>query len=177
MARSNARRSEIIGWGADLDVNHRPAVPKEANRESVGDASTDDDRKKIPQQKRRVEILVSTEHKRLTPIFGTACPPKGLSGVFRRIAFQFSEGQKAHWMILILADRIDVYESTLGNFMRGHLHNPLNEMGLKTEFRRGGFRSRFGQHRADTRRWGQQIILASVGIAVFALAYRSKRWR
>lgn len=168
MASTAISRDNIPGWGADLDPKNRPASRREANSESVADARRDQEYELVERQVPKVEILVSTEHKKLPPIFGTSCPPKGLSGVFRRLAFRFSEGQKAHWLILILADRIDVYESALGDLLRGRPDNPFAEMGLKTEFRRGGFFSRFGQNRADVRRWRQQFVLvAGLGAASY----------
>jgi hypothetical protein len=166
-------RSTVKGWGADLELRNRPGVPREINRESVL-TSGGDDYDKIPRQTPRVEILVSTEHKKLTPVFGTACPPKGLSGVVRRLAFRFSEGKKAHWMLLLFADRVDVVESAVSGMLRGHSHNPFKEMGLRAEFRKGGFFSRFGHGRADTKRWAQQsLLLATVGGAA-VLLYRSR---
>ena len=43
--------------------------------------------------------------------------------------------------------------------MKLRAHNPLEEMGLRAELEEGAFRGRFGRHRADTRRWGQQALL------------------
>jgi hypothetical protein len=170
-------KSKIPGWGADLDARNRPASTKEANRESVLDVRGSDEYELIPRQVPRVRILLSTEHKRLTPVFGTACPPKGLSGLIRRAAFRLSEGQKAHWLMLMFADRVDVLESGLAGIVRGESHNPLKEMGLSTELRRGGFRSRFGRHRADTRRWGQELLLAGTAITTLLLVRDIRRER
>jgi hypothetical protein len=172
MSTARILKSEVPGWGADLDLKNRPAVPREANRESVLDQHGGDyDR--IPRQVPRVKILVSSEHLKLTPVFGTSCPPHGLSGKLRELAFRFSEGKKAHWLILMAADRVDVVESALANLIRLRSHNPLAEMGIKTEFRRGGFFSRFGHHRADTRRWRQELLLGGVVIAGGVWAIRA----
>ena len=44
----------------------------------------------------------SIEHKFLTPVFGTSCPPKGLSGAIRKLAYRrYSEGRAAHWLLLL----------------------------------------------------------------------------
>jgi hypothetical protein len=172
MAEINALKSRVHGWGADLDARNRAGVPREKNSQSVTEIRGAEEYERIPQQLPRVEILKSTEHKRITPVFGTACPPHGLSGVLRRFAFRFSEGQKIHWMILLFADRVDVLESGLSDLVRGRLQNPISEYGLGVEFRRGGFKNRFGHNRADTKRLGQQIFLGLFVIGTAALVRR-----
>lgn len=99
-------RSQIPGWGADLDRKHRPAVPMERIPPREDDAHWD-----VPEaQPQTVEILHSNERPGLTPVFGTAVPPSGLSGKIRRAAFRHSEGRLRHWMMLLLADRVNVVE-------------------------------------------------------------------
>jgi hypothetical protein len=46
-----------------------------------------------------------------TPVFGTAQPPRGLSGRLRAAAYAIPDHFARHWMLLILADRVDVLES------------------------------------------------------------------
>lgn len=46
----------------------------------------------------------------LTPVFGTAEPPSGLSGVLRRLAYRIPDHRASHWAALLIADRIDVLE-------------------------------------------------------------------
>jgi hypothetical protein len=129
------------------------------------------------QQIPTVKILVSPEHKGLTPVFGTSCPPKGLSGKIRELAFKFSEGKKSHWILLLFADRVDEIEESLKSLLTFNMHNPLKEMGLGTEIRPGGFFSRFGQHRADVRRQKRELfVLLGVGAgAVILNQVRKKR--
>ncbi|MET8352074.1 MULTISPECIES: BBE domain-containing protein [unclassified Micromonospora] len=48
------------------------------------------------------------DRKFLTPVFGTSCPPKGLSGVIRRYSSRrYSEGRAAHWLLLLAADNFN----------------------------------------------------------------------
>ena len=47
----------------------------------------------IQQQVARVKIHKSIEHGKLTPVFGTSCPPKGLSGLIREVDV-FSQGYR-----------------------------------------------------------------------------------
>lgn len=96
---------QINGWGADLDPAKRPMVPMElpsdttALRGEVG-----------ARQEPRHKVFVSNEHPDLTPVFGESCPPRGLSGIIRGYAYEYGEGTNRHWMMLMLADRVDVLE-------------------------------------------------------------------
>ena len=99
-------RSEIPGWGADLDRRVRPGVPMERTPPRLDHVDHDP-----PAQIANVEILHSIERPGLTPVFGTTLPPRGISGWIRRRAFRHSENNLRHWMMLIAADRVDVLES------------------------------------------------------------------
>jgi hypothetical protein len=50
---------------------------------------------------------------KMPPVFGTAIPPKGLSGVLRKAAYAYPDHWVGHWMVLLLADRVDVWEHRL----------------------------------------------------------------
>ena len=92
----------------------------------------------------------SLEHRFLTPVFGTAQPPKGLSGVIRRFSYaRYSEGRAAHWLLLLAADRVDTLESNVRSFATLRPDNPITETGVLSEFRAHGLKSRLGQKRAD----------------------------
>jgi hypothetical protein len=92
----------------------------------------------------------SIEHAFLTPVFGTACPPKGLSGRIRRHAYaRYSEARAAHWLLLLAADRVDTVESTLASFVTRRPDNPLAETGVRSELTHHGLSSRRGARRAD----------------------------
>src|SRR5690606_4555821 len=120
----NARDSEelrrtIPGWGVDLDYKHRPAVPKEQFRRDLSGAHWDmPDRQPELWPRER-----STEHLMLTPVFGTSCPPKGLSGLIRKAAYRLSEGRLTHWLLLAGADRVDVIESRIEALLVGKPDN------------------------------------------------------
>lgn len=49
-----------------------------------------------------------------TPVFGTAQPLRGPSGVVRHLAYRVPEHYARHWMLLMAADRLDVLEARLG---------------------------------------------------------------
>jgi hypothetical protein len=139
-------RARIPGWGSDLDPADRPAVPKEVFDPHPYGATWDfPDRQeeKFPRER-------SVEHAGLTPVFGTSCPPRALSGAIRRYSYRrFSEGRAAHWLLLVAADRVDEAESTLRSLASRHPDNPIAETGIVAEFKHHGIRSRRGQKRSD----------------------------
>jgi hypothetical protein len=161
--RRGARSSEelrrtIPGWGVDLDPKDRPAVPKELFDPAATGAHWDFPERQ-PEHWPRER---SPEHKFLTPVFGTSCPPKGLSGAIRQYAYRYSEGRLAHWLLLVGADRVDVLESRVTGALRGRPDNPITESGLPSEWRRGGLRSRRGQHRADLMHQPLDLVVNAV---------------
>ncbi len=170
LARSSEElRRTIHGWGVDLDPKDRPAVPKERfDPEGTGAHWHFPERQpeRWPREK-------SPEHKFLTPVFGTACPPKGLSGVIRRYAYRYSEGRLAHWLLLVGADRVDVLESRLTGVLRGRPDNPITEAGLQSEWKRHGLRSRRGQHRADLMHQPLDLLItAAPWVVAGVIAYK-----
>jgi hypothetical protein len=123
--------SNIKGWGSDLDPANRPGVP----RDKAPEIGVETLYPPIEQQVPKIKVHKSTEHGRLTPVFGTSCPPIGLSGRIRDFGYTFSEGRLSRWMTLMLADRINVLEDVLLDLAQGQLPNIPKEMGLKSELR------------------------------------------
>jgi hypothetical protein len=167
---SEELRQTISGWGVDLDPANRPSYPKEI--EAQTGAHWDFPPRQEPQGFREK----STEHKFLTPVFGTAQPLRGLSGAIRRYAYTFSEGQTAHWLLLIAGDRVDVVESRLGALLSGRPDNPITETGVLREFKDQAYRTRFGQHRADLKHQPLDLLMwAAPYLAIAGSAYLAAR--
>jgi hypothetical protein len=139
-------RARIPGWGVDSDPADRPSVPKLQFQEDLTGAHwefPDRQPEKWPRER-------SIEHKFLTPVFGTAQPPKGLSGAIRRLSYaRYSEGRAAHWLLLMLADRVDAVEEHLKSFATVRPDNPITETGVTAEFSHHGVSSRIGRKRTD----------------------------
>src|SRR5215203_2598708 len=123
-------RARIPGWGADLDPADRPSHPKLQYAPDSTGAHWDFPERQPEKWPRERSI----EHAFLTPVFGTSCPPKGLSGVIRKYAYRrYSEARAAHWLLLIAADRVDVAESRITGLLRGRPDNIIAETGVKGE--------------------------------------------
>jgi hypothetical protein len=170
---SDQLRSRIPGWGVDLDPANRPSVPRERFDPSLSGAHWDFPERQPEKWPRERSI----EHKFLTPVFGTSCPPKGLSGVMRKYAYaRFSEGRAAHWLILVAADRVDAVESHLRSLGSLRPDNPITQTGVKSEFSHHGVSSRFGQKRADlVHQPLDPVIVAGPWIAAGAGVYAGAR--
>jgi hypothetical protein len=158
----DALRERIPGWGVDLDPADRPSGRRLVLQEDTGAHWEFPDRQPEEWPRER-----SVEHAILPPVFGTACPPKGLSGALRRLSYaRYSEGQSAHWLLLVLADRVDAGGHHLRSLLTLRPDNPLTETGVRSEFTHHGLRSRLGQHRADLEHlWLDPIIVAGPWVA------------
>jgi hypothetical protein len=124
--------SHIKGWGIDADPENEPTYPM---KKYTGDDHKRLDYERPPQQPQTVEVLKSNERPSMTAVFGTTEPPSGLSGVLRRYAFKYSENSYAHWLPLVVADRINVIEGILGDLKRGYIPNIFAELGWKSEWK------------------------------------------
>ncbi len=128
----NADYSHIKGWGIDADLKNDPTYPMKKR--------TDEERfgytwERPAQQPESVEVLTSTERNNMPAVFGTTLPPSGLSGMIRRFAFKYSESDYAHWLPLMLADRVGVVEGLIEDFSNGHVPNIFAERGWGAEMK------------------------------------------
>jgi hypothetical protein len=162
-------RARIPGWGADLDPADRPAVPRLQSVET-GARWTFPERQpeKWPRER-------SIEHAFLTPVFGTGQPPKGLSGAIRKYSYaKYSEGRAAHWLLLVLADRVDAWESHLRSFATLRPDNPITQTGIRSELSHRGLSSRVGRKRTDVaHQWLDPVLVAGPWAAAGFLGVRA----
>jgi len=150
--------AHIKGWGIDADPENDPTYPMKHY--------TGDDHRRLnyeppPQQPVDIEVLQSIERPRITSVFGTSSPPRGLSGMIRRFAFKYSESTYAHWVPLVLADRINVVEGYIDDFSKGILPNPFAERGWQAEWKYN--------------RKGAIQTLAVIGATAFAILLLSRK--
>ena len=111
------------GAGVDASPQARPGVPMYAQRPRSPEAAA---WSYPPSQAGGQDHLKRAGLKRLTPVFGTANPPHGVAGLLRRAAYGYPESLARRWMMLFLADRVDVVEDRLGSL----LERPLLSAGM-----------------------------------------------
>lgn len=98
----------------------------------------------------------SIEHAHVTPVFGTAQPLSGLAGVVKRFAYaRYSEGRLAHWVLLVLGDRIDVAMHRVTDAFRGRPDRVVHETGWRAELGNRPVASRLTSSRRD---WRHQLL-------------------
>jgi hypothetical protein len=126
------QHKDIPGWGMDADPRNNPTYPiKHYNGADYERLNYE----KPEQQPITVEILQSIERPGLSRVFGTSTPPQGLSGAIRRYAFRYSESTYAHWVPLVMADRIGVVEGIIDDLKLGIVPNIFAEKGWKAEWK------------------------------------------
>ena len=172
---SDQLRARIPGWGVDLDPADRPSVSRERFHTDLNGARWDFPERQPEKWPRERSI----EHAFLTPVFGTSCPPKGVSGAMRKYAYRYSEARAAHWLILVAADRVDAFGSHVRSMVTLRPDNPITETGVRSEFTHHGVASRFGKKRADLVHQPLDAIIVAgpwiaAGAGVFACARRLK---
>ncbi len=102
--------SVVPNRGYDLPIEKRPGVPMETKPSPVPGVHW----VTPPYQEPTTHVTKRMELAGLPPVFGTAQPPRGVSGVLRRLAYNVPEHRPRHWALLFLADRVDVLEHGAG---------------------------------------------------------------
>ncbi len=102
-------KSRIIGWGADANPENRPGVPMEWSPEHPVQGSHWAE----PEHQQTDGPVLHGKARPLTPVFSNLEPPKGLSGVVKRIAYTYPDHKARHWLLLMLSDRIEAVEAPL----------------------------------------------------------------
>jgi hypothetical protein len=171
-ADPQALRERIPGWGADLDPSDRPAFPREQPGIVTG-AHWD----VPPDQPVLRERERSVEHARMTPVFGTAQPLQGIAGWIRGYAYAaYSEGQTAHWLLLVLGDRVDAVTSHIRSLVTRRPDDPVTESGVSGERGRHPIASRRRPGRLDVRHsWMDPILVVGPWIAAGVLVLKVGR--
>lgn len=94
--------------GVDSNPEDRPGVPRESAPHLLPGAVPE-----TPQQVAAEPVLVRAGLDRPTPVFSSDLPPRGVSGALRRVAYQIPDHRLGHWVLLMVADRVDVIENLL----------------------------------------------------------------
>lgn len=99
------QQPEIDGWGADADPAKRPGVPEDRHPPKPLI-----DIRGFPSQQQAGYATAQSRYRPVTRVYGTVVPPRGLSGVLRRFAYRLPDYEASRWVMLKLADRVDVIE-------------------------------------------------------------------
>src|SRR5690606_41807212 len=91
-------------YGVDRALEDRPGVPMEAEPEPAEGVHWEE----IPRQPVRQTVLKRRGLTRLTPVFGTSVPPRGIIGLRRRVAYRIPEHLAPHWLHLKAAAPVDL---------------------------------------------------------------------
>jgi hypothetical protein len=124
---TNLQKAEknILGWGVDADKSVRPNYPMWKIPEQGTGAHW-----KVPEQQPNFRDFYSIERPGPTKVFGSSVPPSGLSGLVRKYAFKkYSESHWEHWLLLMFADRIGVFEGIVDDIKHGIRPRLLQERG------------------------------------------------
>ena len=126
--------TKVPGWGIDADPSNEPTHPM---KNYTGDDHHRSNWQRPPLQIPRVEVLHSNERPSYSAVIGETIPPSGLSGRIRRFAFRFSESRYAHWLPLLLADRINVIEGFADDYRKDKKTNIFAERGTRSQLKYG----------------------------------------
>lgn len=96
-----------MGYARDAGAGAPPGVPRERW------SPHDEPFPPLPDPQPHPERLSRSGIRTPTPVFGTAVPARGVSGVLRRAAYGVPEHRPARWALLLVADRVDVLERRL----------------------------------------------------------------
>jgi hypothetical protein len=96
-------------WGVDLDRASRPGVPRERPPESWPNTRFPPTR----QHGKPASPAHGRPGKDLPPVFGTAVPLAGLSGLVRRLGYRYPDHYPRHWLLELLGDRVDAWNHRL----------------------------------------------------------------
>jgi hypothetical protein len=142
------RAFEHAAEAVDREPRDRPGVPM------IPEALVPVGRGEPARQEADVPVLVSVDVGELTPVFSTAVPPRGLSGLMRRRAYEIPEHKAKRWLVLLLADRVDVWES------RARRHPWLAAAIAATGVGLLATTGALGRRRQQPRRWWARALSA-----------------
>lgn len=159
MSTHTKNHENTKGWGIDANPHNDPTYPMK-EKGVLHQRNTVWERPEL--QNAAVEVLKSTERPNASAVVGESTPPSGLSGMIRRWAYKHSENEFKHWLPLIFADRVNVWEGLAQDLAAGKLPNIFRE--------RGGFAA--WKH-------DKRTVLKNVAVAGFAigLACTILMWR
>lgn len=157
----DAPRGEGQHVGFDLDPSRRPGTPRLREPEPLPNTRYPPDR-----QQSDVEVFMhGRPHKDFPPVFGTDVPPHGLSGKVRKAAYAYPDHLARHWLMLLLADRVDMWEHRAKKLLPFAVPAAAAALFARGMLKRRSEKAEVGDERDTERReWpGQQMASERVG--------------
>lgn len=97
----------------DQDLSRRPGYPKERPPEPWPNSR--------PQLTRMTAKPNMPKHgrpgKTMPPVYSTAVPLRGVSGLVKRLAYRLPDHATAHWMLLLFGDRVQSWGRRTRNLL------------------------------------------------------------
>lgn len=100
-------------WGVDQDHARRPGVPMMREPQEWPNTRYPPER----QPGKPTAPRHGRSNKPMPPVFGTAVPLRGLSGVIRRWAYRYPDHKPRHWLLKMLGDRVDSWEHRVKKYL------------------------------------------------------------
>ena len=126
-----ARRGQRRAAGADprLGCRSRPRRPSVGTAKRFDPSFSGAHWEHPERQPEKWPRERSVEHTQLPPVFGTV-PAQGPVRRHPYAYAKYSEGQAAHWLLLMAGDRVDAVESGLRSLLTLRPDNPITETGV-----------------------------------------------
>jgi hypothetical protein len=106
-----------------------------------------------------------------TPVFSSANPPRGVSGLIRRLAYRSPDYRPQRWLLLVLADRVDVArEQSFSATASGGRRRPPTPRGIY------GLRS-YVLLAERRRRWRKFAAVNFVSVVAWCYGDESPLWQ
>jgi hypothetical protein len=122
--------------------------------------------KQIPTRQRPGrDINLTLERDSMTPVFGNTTWPRPISTPMRKLAFRFSEDKLRHWLLLLLADRVNMVEGWVEDVGQGKMPMLLPRMEFRTTDHLRRVLSQGPKNRQD------KMLLAGTAIALAGVGY------
>ena len=158
MEKHRINPETINGWAMDADPANDPTYPM---KKYTGDDQNRSNWERPYLQSVESEILKSTERPNLPAVFGSKLPPKGISGMLRRMAYKYSENKNRRWLMLIFADRVDVWGGMAADLFRLRIPMFTNDRGWRV----------LAKYKMAAFAWKVLLRLIVIGIIVWIVMY------
>jgi hypothetical protein len=98
----------------DLEPARRPGVPEERPPRPWPNTRFPPERMRVPPS----VPMHGRPNKHMPPVYGTAVPLHGLSGMIRKAAYRYPDHVATHWLLLMFGDRVESWGTRAGRIAK-----------------------------------------------------------